>query len=40
MPAGALKHIGEYPITLQLHTDVLAEHHRARGRRSVSAFSK
>jgi len=24
MPQGALKHIGEYPITLQLHTDVLA----------------
>ena len=24
MPQGPLKHIGEYPITLQLHTDVLA----------------
>ena len=24
MPTGPLKHIGEYPITLQLHTDVLA----------------
>ena len=24
MPQGALKHIGEYPVTLQLHTDVLA----------------
>jgi len=24
MPSGPLKHIGEYPITLQLHTDVLA----------------
>ena len=24
MPAGPLKHIGDYPITLQLHTDVLA----------------
>ena len=24
MPAGPLKHIGEYPVTLQLHTDVLA----------------
>ena len=24
MPQGPLKHIGEYPIVLQLHTDVLA----------------
>jgi large subunit ribosomal protein L9 len=24
MPQGPLKHIGEYPVTLQLHTDVLA----------------
>jgi large subunit ribosomal protein L9 len=24
MPQGPLKHIGDYPITLQLHTDVLA----------------
>ena len=24
MPQGPLKHVGEYPITLQLHTDVLA----------------
>jgi large subunit ribosomal protein L9 len=24
MPAGPLKHIGEFPITLQLHSDVLA----------------
>ena len=24
MPQGPLKHIGEYPLTLQLHTDVLA----------------
>ena len=24
MPTGPLKHIGEYPIVLQLHTDVLA----------------
>ena len=24
MPAGPLKHIGDYPITLQLHTDVLS----------------
>ena len=24
MPQGPLKHIGEYPISLQLHTDVLA----------------
>ena len=24
MPTGPLKHVGEYPITLQLHTDVLA----------------
>ena len=24
MPAGPLKHIGEFPITIQLHSDVLA----------------
>ena len=24
MPAGTLKHIGEFPITIQLHSDVLA----------------
>ena len=24
MPAGPLKHVGEFPITLQLHSDVLA----------------
>ena len=24
MPQGPLKHVGEYPVTLQLHTDVLA----------------
>jgi large subunit ribosomal protein L9 len=24
MPAGALKHIGEFPLTIQLHSDVLA----------------
>jgi large subunit ribosomal protein L9 len=24
MPQGPLKHVGEYPLTLQLHTDVLA----------------
>jgi large subunit ribosomal protein L9 len=24
MPAGPLKHIGEFPVTLQLHSDVLA----------------
>ncbi len=24
MPQGPFKHIGEYPVTLQLHTDVLA----------------
>ena len=24
MPSGPLKHIGEFPITLQLHSDVLA----------------
>ena len=24
MPQGPLKHIGDYPLTLQLHTDVLA----------------
>ena len=24
MPAGPIKHIGEYPLVLQLHTDVLA----------------
>jgi len=24
MPTGAIKHIGEFPITLQLHSDVLA----------------
>jgi large subunit ribosomal protein L9 len=25
MPAGPLKHIGEFPVTLQLHSDVLAD---------------
>ena len=24
MPTGAIKHIGEFPIVLQLHSDVLA----------------
>ena len=24
MPTGPLKHIGEFPITIQLHSDVLA----------------
>jgi large subunit ribosomal protein L9 len=24
MPTGPIKHIGEFPVTIQLHTDVLA----------------
>jgi large subunit ribosomal protein L9 len=35
MPQGPLKHIGEFPVTLQLHYRRPRAHHGARGRRAV-----
>ena len=34
MPDGPLKHVGDFPLVVALHTDVDGEHHRQRDRRA------